>query len=131
MLSEQEYQTTKWQLEHLLKHTPSKLILEQCSNLRKTLRKKLNEHDYATRFHLFEPLPHFIYFINRATTTSNKFILDTESVIIPYQPNKPVLIQIQILLPYRSSIILIFEMCHLPHEHENKFSLLNNYLILY
>ncbi len=40
MLSEQEYQTTKWQLAHLLEDPPSELTNEQCSNLRRLLRKK-------------------------------------------------------------------------------------------
>ncbi|CAF4655453.1 unnamed protein product, partial [Rotaria sp. Silwood2] len=68
----------------------------------------IKEHEYATKFIPFEPLPHIPYFINRTTTerclhqlikaatVSPEFTLDTESMNIYKKENKPTLIQLQI-----------------------------------
>lgn len=109
---------------------------KQRKNLRNELKNKLHEHYLAENFPPFEPSPYFLYFINRATptnilnqiigttTTTSKYIIDTESVNIFKQANKPALIQLQILLPYNLSMVLIFEMCHLPPTTEHKFRLI-------
>ena len=129
MLSEQEYNNLLWKLDHI----PS-------TYTGKSLKKKLKEHDYASKYEPFTSLPHCIYYINRATTeetlnqinqtvtTSLKFTLDTESIQVHKQKNKPVFIQIQALLSHNFSIILIFEMCHLPREHTTTFNLIKNLL---
>ncbi|CAF3861592.1 unnamed protein product [Rotaria sp. Silwood1] len=132
MLSQQEYVDTKWKL----KNVPSSITGQTRQNYRQMLKKKLKEHKYASMYPPFEPLPHFIYHINHITpdvilnqiiqmaTTSNLFTLDTESINIYKSKNKPVLIQIQVLLPHNSSVVLIFEMMHLPPEHAFSFTLI-------
>ncbi|CAM4765387.1 unnamed protein product [Rotaria magnacalcarata] len=98
------------------------------------------EHQYASTYLPFTPLPHTLHYINRTTseetlnqinqtvTTSFNFTLDTESIQTRQRKNKPVLIQIQVLLSNNFSIILIFEMCHLPREHTTTFYLIKNLL---
>ena len=135
MLSEKEYQDTLWKLDNI----PSTITGKQRRNLRVAFRKKLKEHQYASKYEPFQPLPHTYYYINRTTpditlhqiiqiaqTTSN-FTLDTESVNIYKQGNKPVLVQVQMLLEHNSSIVLIFEMCHLPRKHELTFKLIQDF----
>ena len=135
MLSEKEYQDTLWKLDNI----PSTITGKQRRNLRVAFRKKLKEHQYASKYESFQPLPYTYYYINRTTpditlhqiiqivqTTSN-FTLDTESVNIYKQGNKPVLVQVQMLLEHNSSIVLILEMCHLPHKHELTFKLIQDF----
>lgn len=120
MLSAPELQRTN----ELLTTLPStSLTTAQQRNLRRQLRHKLKEHHSATTYPSFQPLPHRSYFINRTTsdsilneliqaaTTSTAFTLDTESDRIRFQPNKPSLIQLQILLPHDFSIAFILELC--------------------
>jgi hypothetical protein len=133
MLSEQEYQATKQQLNALLDKTG-----KQYRTLRGNLRQKLKEHKYAVKYIPFEPLPHIPYFINRTTseptlnqliqaaTTSTEFILDTESALIYKEPNRPALIQLHILLPYNLALVIIVEMCHLPRENHKCFQLIQD-----
>ncbi len=59
-------------------------------------------------------------------TTSNEFNLDTESINIYKQGDKPALIQLQILLSYYSSLALVIETCHLPQENQTCFILLQD-----
>lgn len=135
MLSEQEYNNIQWQLDHI----PSTITGKQRQNLRANLRKKLKEHQLASTYPPFEPLPHSLYFINYATpehtlheliqmiTSSSNFTLDTESVNIYKQGNKPVLIQLQVLLSRHSSAVVLCEMKHLPSENTNKFILIKKF----
>jgi hypothetical protein len=103
--------------------------------------KSLKEHIYASKYEHFEPFPHFIYYINQTTceptlnqivqtaTTSNTFyifILGTGSVNIYKKENKLALIQIKILLPHNSSMVLIFQMCHLLRQYQLTFKLIQN-----
>ncbi|CAF4282945.1 unnamed protein product [Rotaria magnacalcarata] len=59
-----------------------------------------------------------------AVKNSTSFTLDTESVCIPYQPNKPALIQLQVIQENLFSYIIVIEVCHLPHENTEKFELI-------
>lgn len=133
MLSAEELQRT----HELLEHLPStSLTTEQQRSVRQRLRHKLKEHTYATKYRPFEPLPHNSYFVNRTTsdstlneliqaaTTSSEFLLDTESDRIYKQPNKPTLIQLQILLSNNFSFTVIIEMCYLPRDDHPKFQLI-------
>ncbi|CAF1350896.1 unnamed protein product [Rotaria sordida] len=84
MLSEEEYQDTKRQLNNI---TATAKLRQK---IRRILLKKLKEHEYATKFNPFEPLPHIQFFINRTTTepilqqiikavtTSTEFTIDIE-----------------------------------------------------
>lgn len=79
---------------------------KQGKSLRIMLKNKLHEHPLASNFPPFEPSPYFLYFINRATptyilnqiigttTTTSEYIIDTESVNIFKQANKPTWIQV-------------------------------------
>ncbi|CAF2775994.1 unnamed protein product [Rotaria sp. Silwood2] len=61
---------------------------------------------------------------NNIITNSKLFTLDTESTPIPHQPNKPSLIQLQIIQSEYSSIMLIVEVCHLPSPDQPQFTLI-------
>jgi hypothetical protein len=128
MLSEKEHNHILNQLNQ-----PSSTI---SSTTKKNLRKKLKEHEYATKLAPFDPLPHIPYFINRTTsekmlhqliraaTMSTEFTIDTESWNVFRQTNKPALIQLQIFLPRDSSFVLLIEVCHLPKEDNIVFKLI-------
>ncbi|CAF3315218.1 unnamed protein product [Rotaria sp. Silwood2] len=132
MLSQDEYQKIKWQLKNI----PTKLTTQQQNNLRKRLLKKLHEHELVAEYPPFQPLPYIQFFINYATheltllhliestQCSKKVILDTESIIIPHQPNKPALIQLQLILPTSYSYMIFVEVWHLPPEHDTTFDLI-------
>ncbi|CAF3391694.1 unnamed protein product [Rotaria socialis] len=136
MLSNDEYRDIKWKLDNI----PSTCTGKSRQNYSKSLRKKLKEHQYASTYLPFTPLPHTLHYINRTTseetlnqinqtvTTSLYFTLDTESIQIRQRKNKPVLIQIQALVSYHFSVIFIFEMCHLPREYTTTFNLIKNLL---
>ncbi|CAF3266164.1 unnamed protein product [Rotaria sp. Silwood2] len=129
MLSSEEYQETKRQLRNIT--STGKLR----QTLRRSLLHKLKEHDYATKFTPFEPLPHTRFFINRITTepvfdqiikaatTSNEFTIDTESVNVYKSRNEPALIQVQIILPHDYSIAVLIETHHLPSDDDVTFLL--------
>jgi hypothetical protein len=53
---EQEYENIVWKLNNI----PPTIIGKQRQNYRKVLRKKIKEHEYASKYEPFEPLPHFI-----------------------------------------------------------------------
>jgi hypothetical protein len=99
MLSTEEYKEIQHQLENLPKS----------SARAKCLRKRLKDHEYATTYDLFEPLPYIPYFLNRTTSaqtlnsliraaqTTTEITIDTESINIYKQCNKPALIQMQFI----------------------------------
>ena len=132
MLSQQEYQKTKCQLKNIPKeiHGPHR------AHLRQRLKRKIKEHEYATTYDIFEPLPHISYFINRITsekilnsliqtaTSTTEITIDTESINIPGIDNVPALIQVQMIIQHHPSIILIIETHHLPRENDHTFSLI-------
>ena len=134
MLSQSEIEKAKWQLSHV----PNKFNNKQKQNFCHNINKKLKEHLYASRYPPFESSPHERIFVNRTTTektlielndaiiNSEIFTLDTESTIIPYQPNKPSLIQLQIITSEIFSIVILVEMCHLPRRDEPTFQLIKN-----
>ncbi|CAF2957428.1 unnamed protein product [Rotaria sp. Silwood2] len=134
MLSNDEYRNIIWKLDHV----PENLHGQQRQNYTRLLRQQTKEHEYATKFIPFEPLPHIPYFINRTTTkqclhqlikaatVSPEFTLDTESMNIYKKENKPTLIQLQIFLPHHSSCALIIEMYHLPNENHICFKLIKD-----
>ena len=125
MLSHQELRNIRRQLEN----NPSK-------NLRKKLKKKLKEHEYASTYRPFTPLSHQRHFINQKTeeqtlieltrvaTDSTIFLLDTESVLVRHQPNRPGLIQLEIIPSDTLPVVLIIEVNHLPPTHSHAFQLI-------
>ncbi|CAF3502743.1 unnamed protein product [Rotaria sp. Silwood2] len=135
MLSQREYEDLKWKLAHI----PATITGSPRQNLRTTLRKKIHEHELASTYPPFTPSNFQQFFINFQTTeltllhlieacaASTHFILDTESVCIYQRPNKPALIQIQIILPTSISYVLIIEVCHLPPIHETTFQLMKQF----
>ncbi|CAF4550160.1 unnamed protein product, partial [Rotaria sp. Silwood2] len=130
MLSNEEYQDTKRQLNNITSTGKSR------QKIRTTLLEKLKEHEYATKFIPFEPLPHIPFFINRTTTkpilqqiikavtTSTEFTMDTESINVYKLRNEPALIQLQVILPHDYSLTLIIEMHHLPSVNHVNFTLI-------
>ena len=132
MLSQREHAHLIDQLEHI----PRSLSTKERQKFQREINKKLKEHKYASKFSPFESSYLDLIFINRTTSTdtlnrlidrvtdSSQFILDTESVNIPYQPNIPCLIQLQILQSEESSIILIFEFGHFPRRDQHQFQLI-------
>jgi hypothetical protein len=94
-------------------------------NYCKSLKKKIKEYKYASKYESFEPLPYFFKHINRTTPdeilkqimqtaqTSFTFTLDTESINIYRTRNERVSIQMQILLSHNHSMVLIFENVYL------------------
>jgi hypothetical protein len=64
--------------------------------------------------------------LDDAINQSNIFTLDTESINIPYQPNQPALIQLQIVCSEISSIIVLVEIHHLPQVHQQEFMIIRN-----
>ncbi|CAF4564905.1 unnamed protein product [Rotaria socialis] len=97
---------------------------------------KLHEHEFASRFPPFQHYHYQQYFINyntseqtlqhliEAVKNSTSFTLDIESVCIPYQPNKPALIQLQVIQENLFSYVIMIKVCHLPHENTEKFQLI-------
>ncbi|CAF1914360.1 unnamed protein product [Rotaria magnacalcarata] len=135
MLSQREYEDLLWKINHI----PSTITGKKRHNLRTTFKKKLHEHELATKYPPFEPLKFEQYFINFRTTNStlihlidqikstSVFTLDTESILIPYRPNAPALIQVQIILSESFSSVVLIEMCHLPRAHEHTFTLVKQF----
>ncbi len=99
-------------------------------------QKKLKEHRYASTYPPIESSPYELVFVNRTTTektltklndaiiNSELFTLDTESAIIPYQPNKPSLIQLQIITSEIFLIVVFIEVCRLPRRDQPTFPLI-------
>ena len=131
MLSRSEIEKIEWQLNHV----PNSFNSKQKQNFCRNMKKKLKEHRYASSYQPFEPFPYELIFVNRTTTektlmklndaiiNSKIFTLDTESTIVPHHPNKPSLIQIQIIRSEISSVVVLVEMCHLPRRDKPTFQL--------
>ncbi|CAF1517769.1 unnamed protein product [Adineta ricciae] len=132
MLSEDEYYTAL----HHLHNVPSKYQGTQRQNYRRRLKKQIKEYEYNIKYTQFTPLPYIPYHVNRntpipilqqliqAATSSTEFTLDTESMKVYKAPNRPALIQVQILLPYNLSLVVICEMMHLPPRQSERFTLI-------
>lgn len=125
MLSTEELRRIRRQLEN----NPTR-------STRKKLKKKLKEHEYASKYPKFSPFPHRRSFINRLieeeklievieiVEKSPIFLVDTESVLVYHQSNRPGLIQIQAIPPDASPIVLIVEVNHLPPKSSRLFELM-------
>ncbi|CAF2829011.1 unnamed protein product [Rotaria sp. Silwood2] len=132
MLSEEEYQDALWKFNNI----PATITGKHRQNLRAIFRKKIHEHELASRYSPFQPLHYQNFFINYKTTEqtlfhliekikiSNLFTLDTESIGIHKQPNKPALIQLQIILSSSFSYVILVEVFHLPRIHQTTFQLI-------
>jgi hypothetical protein len=132
MLSPEEHKDIKYKLDHI----PDEIKGKTRRNLRAMYKKKLHEHFLASNFPPFQPLPYQQYFINHRTTeltllhlieavaSTKIFSLDTESVVVRGEQNKPTLIQLQIIFPNLFSYILFIEVWHLPRIHEQTFQLM-------
>jgi hypothetical protein len=132
MLSQKEYEDTLWKYNNIPTYLPTKTR----HNLRQIFRKKLIEHKYASTYPPFQPLPYELIFINYRTSEetlihlndiikcSTTFTLDTESAEVYKRPNKPALIQLQIITHETQSHILFFEVCHLPRTSQLTFKLI-------
>ncbi|CAF1281848.1 unnamed protein product [Didymodactylos carnosus] len=106
-------------------------------NQRRSIRKNIKNLKYFLTYDVFEPLnfttEHVTYrttefqlqdYINKASNAV-RFFLDTESIIQPHTraPNRPALIQIQIVHPNESSLVLLFETKFMPRTTSPKFTL--------
>ncbi|CAF1676824.1 unnamed protein product, partial [Rotaria magnacalcarata] len=135
ILSQREYEDLLWKINYI----PSTITRKKRHNLRTTFKKKLHEHELATKYPPFELLKFEQLFINFRTTDSRLihlidqiksttvFTHDTESILIPYQPNAPALIQVQIILSESFSSVVLIEMCHLPRAYEHTFTLVKQF----
>ncbi|CAF1257161.1 unnamed protein product [Rotaria sordida] len=132
MLSQKEYEDALWKSKNI----PKSITGQAQKNLQQVYRKKLMEHYYASHYPPFEPSPYELIFINYRTTeetliqlikiikSSTVFIIDTESVGVYKKPNKPALIQVQIVTRELNSYILLIEVHHLPRSHVPTFLLI-------
>ncbi|CAF1513304.1 unnamed protein product [Adineta steineri] len=132
MISEEEYYTVLRKLHNI----PANYTGKRRQNYRQKIKKQIKEYEYNIKYAPFTPLPHIPYLVNKITsepilqqlieaaTPATRFTLDTESMKVYKEPNRPSLIQLQILLPYRLSLVIIFEMHHLPDRRSNNFTLM-------
>ncbi|CAF1441002.1 unnamed protein product [Rotaria sp. Silwood1] len=132
MLSKKEYEDTLWKYNNI----PNSITGQARRNIKQVYRKKLNEHYYASNYPPFEPSPYELIFINYRTAektliqltklinSCTLFTIDTESITVYKKPNKPALIQIQIITRELNSYILIIEVHHLPRPHVPTFYLI-------
>ncbi|CAM4822270.1 unnamed protein product [Rotaria magnacalcarata] len=137
MLSVNEHKKIKWQLDNI----PESIKGKPRQNLRTTLKKKLHEHELISRFAPFEPYLYQQFFINRNTNAqtlhniieavknATSFTLDTESVCVYKKPNKPALIQLQIIQENLFSYVILIEVCHLPNPNEQTFKLIQRLFV--
>ena len=58
------------------------------------------------------------------------FLLDTESTPIPYRPNEPALIQLQIVPPEKTPTIVLVEVNHLPPVDSASFGLIQEFFTI-
>ena len=119
-----------------IEHIKAKLMNNSSRNLRRKLKKKLIEHEYASKYQPFNPLPHHLQFINRTTSeeklhqmiqvanVSTMFFLDTESTLIYHERNRPALIQLQLCPSNEIPTVLIIETNHLPSINSKEFQLI-------
>ena len=134
MLSATEYHRAKYDFEHI----PSSMTGKRRQNYRSHLRKRIKEHEYASRFPPFNPPVHRLYFINRVTAhdviqyaidaanSSTLFTMDSESVNVVNEINRPALLQLQILRSSSSSIVLLVEVNHLPDDDSREFLMIRH-----
>jgi hypothetical protein len=132
MLSPNEYAKLLDQLDHI----PASFNTKQRQSFQREVRKKLKEHDYASRFPPFAPSISDLIFINRTTSTGTLnhtinlienttwFTLDTELTNVLHQGNIPSLIQIQLLQSDNISTMIIVETHHIPRENHHHFRLI-------
>ncbi|CAF1496977.1 unnamed protein product [Adineta ricciae] len=132
VISEDEYYDALYRMQNI----PSKITGKKRQNLRQKLKKQIKEYEYNIKYTGFTPLPYITYHVNRTTpesilqqliqasTASIEFTLDTESMKVYKAQNRPSLIQIQVLLRHDLSLVIIFEMMHLPPRYSTKFSLI-------
>jgi hypothetical protein len=128
MLSDQEIEN----IQRTLANNPSK-------NTEKKLKNKLTEHRFASKYPPFTPLQHHRYFFNRKTDEqilnqiidvakgSTIILLDTESVPVFRQPNRPGLIQLQLIPNDATPTVIIVEVHHLPSTDSNEFQLMKTF----
>lgn len=128
MLSKQELQN----IQRALANNPSK-------SAERKLRNKLIEHDYASKYPPFSPLTHHQHFLNKTTSEqtlhqlidaakiSEIILLDTESITVYRQPNRPGLIQLQLIPNDAVPIVIIIEVHHLPPTNCNQFKLIQEF----
>jgi hypothetical protein len=128
MLSNQELQC----IQQALANNPT-------SKAARKLRNKLIEHDFASKYPPFSPLSHHRQFVNRKTNKqtlqqlinaakiSEVILLDTESVTVYHRPNRPGLIQLQLIPNESTPIVVIIEVHHLPPQHSNEFILMQEF----
>jgi hypothetical protein len=128
MLSNQELQN----IRQALANNPSK-------NAERKLKNKLIEHDYASKYPPFSPLVHHRQFVNKKTDEQTLYqlidaakiseiiLLDTESVTAHRQPNRPGLIQLQLIPNDAVPIVALIEVHHLPPTNSNEFKLMQEF----
>ena len=116
-----------------IKKIHRELQSQQTSKGRRNLKKRLIEHEYATNLPPFTPAPHQQLYMNRFTSKqtleqimeaaqrTTSYTLDTESVNVFKQGNRPALIQIQMILSNTKSTVLLIEMNHLPPTSSETF----------
>ena len=116
-----------------IKKIHRELQSQQTSKGRRNLKKRLIEHEYATNLPPFTPAPHQQLYMNRFTSKqtleqimeaaqrTTSYTLDTESVNVFKQGNRPALIQIQMILSNTESTVLLIEMNHLPPTSPETF----------
>lgn len=122
MLSNQELQS----IRQALASNPTKYA-------KRKLKDKLIEHEYASNYQRFKPLNHTRHFINRETDaktlneiidiakTSEIILMDTEMVSVYRQPNRPGLIQLELIPADTWPTVLIIEVNHLPPIYGGTF----------
>lgn len=132
MLSNDQYK----KLLHQINNIPSNITGKKRKTIHNKLRKQIHEHELASRYPPFEPLNYKEFFINCKTepqtlqhlinmiTISKFLILDTESITIYQQPNRPALIQLQMVLHNSPSYIIFTEAYHLPNTETPNFLLI-------
>ena len=116
-----------------LQEIRKKLATNPPSNVKRKLKNQLIEHEYASTLPPFEPLSHIQHFINRQTDedTLNEIIdaakqseiilLDTEMVPVYLQPNRPGLIQLELIPPNTLPTVILIEVKHLPPKNSKLF----------
>ena len=131
MLSPDELDRTRYELGNIAPGITGR----KRQNIRRQLKEKLLEHEYASQYPPFSPPPHEHVFVNRLTTNTvlerlieaarntNTFTMDTESVGLHGQLNRPALVQLQILSDQEPSTVAIVECLHLPLTNSRTFEL--------
>ena len=102
-------------------------------NIAKRLEDELSQHNYSLKYPPFTSLSHHRQFLNRQTNEqvlnqiidiakdSTTILLDTESTPVYRQPNRPSLIQFQLIPNDTLPMVVIVEVNHLPPINTNAF----------